>query len=128
MQRSSTPILLLAGLAAFGGILYAQAWQYLGEANVDGTNDHDRISVDQGAFRAIRLRVENGPIKFDHVVVHFNNGDSDPIAIPTVIQPGGQTRVINLPGAPRFVASVEFWYSRANPNSPKPKVRLYGVK
>ena len=46
---------------------------FLGEANVDGAVDHDRIVVTaaRGEYRAIQLRVENSAIKFDRVVVNF---------------------------------------------------------
>jgi hypothetical protein len=119
---------LVLGLAA---VCYAQRgrWEYLGEANVDGAVDHDRIMVTaaRGEYRAIRIRVENGPIDFDRVVVHFANGESAPIAIRARIRAGGQTRAIDLPGRRRIIESVEFWYSRARRWERKPKVRLFGM-
>src|SRR5437899_2864189 len=71
-------------------IAFAQKWEYLGEANVDGAIDHDRITVTaaKGEYRAIQIRVEKGAIKFDHVVVHFGNGASDPIYIRARINAG----------------------------------------
>lgn len=104
-------------------------WQYLGEANVDGQVDHDNIKVgeSQGTFRAIRLRVDVAPIRFDRVVVHYGDGAAVPITIRSTINPGGQTRVIDLPGNRRFIESVEFWYERASTNPSKPKVRLFGL-
>jgi hypothetical protein len=118
--------LLFLGLATAAS---AQKWQYLGEANVDGGIDHDRIMVTaaKGEYRAIQLRVERGPIRFDRVVVHFGNGSSDPISIAGRIPAGGKTRVIDLPGNRRVIESVEFWYERGNWASAKPKVRLWGV-
>ncbi len=112
---------------------YAQpgrGWDYLGEANVDGQMDHDSIRVtgSQGRFRAIRIRVENAPIEFDRIVVHYGNGASEPIQIRQKIRPGGQTRVIDLPGERRVIESVELWYGRANPRSARPKVRLWGLR
>jgi hypothetical protein len=117
---------LFLGLASTG---LAQKWEYLGEANVDGAVDHDRIVVTaaKGEYRAIEIRVEKGPIVFDHVVVHFGNGASDPIAIRSRIPAGGKTRVIDLPGNRRVIESVEFWYERGSWASEKPKVRLWGL-
>jgi hypothetical protein len=123
--------LVLAGVLFLGmaAVAFAQRWEYLGEANVDGVADHDRITVTaaKGEYRAIQIRVENGPIRFDHVIAHFGNGSSDPIAIRTLIPAGGKTRVIDLPGDHRIVESVEFWYERASLTSAKPKVRLWGL-
>ena len=88
----------------------------LGEARVDGGVDHDRIVVTaaRGEYRAIRLRVENAPVRFDRVVVHYGNGSSEPISVRHRIQPGDETRAIDLPGARRVIESVEFWYERAD--------------
>jgi hypothetical protein len=105
-------------------------WVYLGQSNVDGARDHDNIMVtrSRGAFRAIQIKVEKSAIEFDHVIVHFGNGSSDPIQIRSVIPAGQQTRVIDLPGQRRFIRSVEFYYARANFNGIKPKVRLFGLR
>jgi hypothetical protein len=89
-------VLLLSSSA----VSFAQRWQYLGEANVDGAADHDNIVVSgsRGAFRAIQIKVQRAPIEFDRVVVHYGDGDSEPIHIRSRIPAGGQTRVIDLPG------------------------------
>lgn len=123
---------LLLVLFSFSAVSYAQRdrWEYLGEANVDGQVDHDNIMVtkSKGAYRAIVIRVLNAPVEFDRVVVHFGNGSSDPIEIRSVIAPGGQTRVIDLPGERRIIERVEFWYARAARRvSRRPKVRLFGL-
>jgi hypothetical protein len=121
---------LLFALVTLDQRLLAQrGWDYLGEANVDGQVDHDNIKVTaaEGTFRAIRMRVENAPIRFDRVVVHYGNGDSEPIMIRSKIGAGGQTRVIDLPGDRRVIQSVEFWYERASGSPAKPKVRLFGL-
>jgi hypothetical protein len=102
----------------------------LGEANVDGGLDHDRIVVtaERGEYRAIRLRVQKAAVEFDRVVVHYGNGSSEPIPIRHVIPAGGETRLIDLPGGRRVIQSVEFWYGRGNwRNDRRPRVILVGV-
>ncbi|HUJ24321.1 MAG TPA: hypothetical protein VLX58_22450 [Bryobacteraceae bacterium] len=121
--------LLLFSLAA---ISFAQRHgrEYLGEANVDGAVDHDNIVVTaaKGTFRAIQIRVERAAIEFDRVVVHYGDGDSEPIHIRSRIPRGGETRIIDLPGGSRVIRSVEFWYARASGRPEKPKVRLFGFR
>jgi hypothetical protein len=119
-------VLLLSSSA----VAHAQRWTYLGEANVDGAADHDNIVVSgsRGAFRAIQIKVQRAPIEFDRVVVHYGDGDSEPIHIRSRIPAGGQTRVIDLPGNRRLIRSVEFWYARASRSSRRPKVRLFGLR
>jgi hypothetical protein len=109
----------------------AGKWDYLGEANVDGGADHDRIRVGagQGAFRRIQLLVQNGAIEFDRVEVHFSNGQSYPVQIAARIPAGAHTREIDLPGEKRSIESVEFWYRKGGwGNGAKPKVRLMGIR
>lgn len=121
---------LLFGASVFSKAQPSGRWEYLGEANVDGLYDRDNIVVTgaRGTFRAVQIRVEGGPIRFNSVVAHFENGDSNPIPIRAVIPAGGQTRVIDLPGKRRMIRSVEFWYARASVTSRKPKVRLFGLR
>jgi len=123
----------LALLLSFGAISQAQpgpGWEYLGDAHVDGSQDHDKIKVtaSKGEFKAIRLKVEDAAIEFDHVLVHYGNGTAVPIQIRSKINAGGQTRVIDLPGNERIIESVEIWYARGNPNNPqKPHLVLWGL-
>ncbi len=104
-------------------------WVYLGEANVDGSRDHDNIVVTaaRGEFRAIQIRVEKNAVEFDRVVVHYASGNSEPIHIRARIPAGGMTRVIDLPGDRRIVWRLEFWYSRGNWGGRRTRVRLAGL-
>jgi hypothetical protein len=115
--------LLLAGTA------FAQRgrWELLGDANVDGAADHDRIEVTKrdGAFRAIQIKVERAAIRFDRVVIHFHNGESMPVPIRALIPAGGQTRIIDLPGERRIIHNVEFFYERAGQG--RGRVILFGL-
>lgn len=129
MKRCSGPGLILFG-AAMPAVLLAQTgpWQYLGEANVDGGADHDRIKVarSQGGFRSIKFSVQRAPIDFDRVEVHFEDGSIQRVALLNRISPGAQTRQIGLPGSARAIDNVEFWYQKGFSNSQRPKIRLFG--
>ncbi len=105
-------------------------WTYLGQANVDGRADHDRISVGswRGRFQRIQIRVERAPIEFHRVVVHYANGRSEEVNIRQRIPSGGQTRAIDLRGDDRNIDSVEFFYARVGGRYGRaPRVRLYGI-
>ena len=119
-------IFLLLTTASFAQRHGARGWQYLGQAHVDGHSDHDNISVSGGRFRSIQLRVENAPIEFDHVIVHYENGGNEELRVRQVIPPGGHTRNIDLRGDRRNIRSVELWYGKAAPRSSRPRVTLYG--
>jgi hypothetical protein len=128
------PVLLtvvaLFVLCAFAPALHAQRWVYLGEAHVDGQQDHDNIQVgkDKGRFEALRIHVRVAPIRFERVVVHYGNGTEEVLHIRRVIRAGDQTRPIRLAGGDRFIESLELWYARAVPDSPRPEVKLWGMR
>jgi len=112
---------LAPGAHAAGG------WAFLGTAHVDGQHDHDNISVGAaaGRYRFLQLRVVYAPIEFDHIVVHYGNGEPQTLQVRDVIRAGQRSRAIELDGD-RIVQSLELWYSKARPNSVKPEVRLWG--
>jgi hypothetical protein len=105
-------------------------WVLLGQSRVDGRADHDRIYVGQGRgrFNRVQIRVDNAPIEFNRVIVHYANGRSEEVNIRRRIPAGGQTRAIDLRGNDRNIDSVEFFYSRGGWNTARrPRVLLYGV-
>ena len=102
-------------------------WQMLGSANVDGGRDHDVIRVNApGAFTALQLGIRGGPIEFQRIVVHFENGGQQELEVRDRIRAGGKTRVIDLKGERRRIESVEFWYGKPNWRSGRPQVNLWG--
>jgi hypothetical protein len=106
-----------------------QRWEYLGQSNVDGRADHDRIRVNRpGAFRAIQLQVQGSAIEFNRVVVHFENGADTEVTVRERIRAGGKTRAIDLPGDQRRIESVEVWYENGNWGRRKPNLRVYGLR
>jgi hypothetical protein len=104
-----------------------QVWDFLGDAQIDCSRDHDRIQVTRrdGVFHAIQLRVSGDPIFFDRVVVYFGDGTSEELTVQDRIWPGGRNRIIGLSGERRVVESVELWYYK-EPWEHHPKVILYG--
>jgi len=108
---------------------HAAGWIFLGMAHVDGQHDHDNIEVGAvaGRYHFLQLRVVNAPIEFDHIVVHYGDGEPQTLEVRDVIRAGQRSRAIPLDGE-RIVKSLELWYSKANPNSAKPEVRLWGQR
>ena len=104
-------------------------WVFLGQSQVDGRMDHDRILVPgRGRYQRVQIRVDRAPIEFHRVVVHYANGGSEELNIRQRISAGGQTRAIDLRGNERDIESVEFFYARGRWNSYRmPRVRLYGI-
>jgi hypothetical protein len=131
MRRSRFFSYLVACLLAlpFAASLLArgQAWAFLGHTQVDRRQDHSNVQITRRDcfFRTIRLRVSEA-IFFDHLVVHFVNGTSQELVISERILPEGRNYVIDLPGEPRPLESVDLWYYK-EPWGRDPRVSLYGI-
>ena len=104
-----------------------QFWDFLGNSQVDGGQDHGRIQITRRGihFRTIQLRVSGQAIFFDHLVVHFEDGTSQELIVSDRISPGGKSYVIDLLGE-RSLQSVELWYYK-EPWGRNPTVSVYGI-
>lgn len=122
-------VCLLGFFSTFCLSVRGQAWDFLGDAQIDRTRDHDRILVTRrdGIFHTIQLRVCGDPIFLDRVVVHFEDGTTEELAVGDRIWPGGRNRIMGLSGKPHMVESVEVWYYK-EPWDHNPRVILYGSR
>ncbi|MGZ4828178.1 MAG: DUF2541 family protein [Candidatus Angelobacter sp.] len=129
MKKLSLAFFALAILVCMAPSAHASDWVYLGQAHVDGQHDHDNIEVGKaaGRYRFLQVRVNNAPIEFDRIVVHYGNGQAETLQVREVIRKGGRSRAIPLAGD-RIVQSLELWYGKAHPLSRRPEVSLFGQK
>src|SRR5215813_4930484 len=129
MKKALFLLLAVALLIYVAPTAQAANWTYLGQSHVDGQHDHDNIEVGKaaGRYRFLQIRVHNAPIEFDHIVVHYGNGEPEVLHVRDVIRPGARSRAIALQGD-RFVQSFELWYGKARPNSARPEVSLFGQR
>jgi hypothetical protein len=69
-----------------------ERWEYLGEAHVDGSQDHDSIKVGRsaGTYGAIQLPISGGAINFERVIDRYGNGSQEEIAIRSRIKTAGK--------------------------------------
>lgn len=123
--RVSACLLALAGMICLPA--RGQVWDFLGDAEISKTRDHEKIEIARRnvVLQAIQLRVSGDAIFLDRLVVHFGDGTSEEMAVQGRIWPGGKNRVIGLSGERRAVESVELWYYK-EPWEHNPRVILYG--
>lgn len=89
----------------------ARGWRLLGEAQARRSVDRDEIHArSDRAYSAIRLRVFDAPVELLRVRIRFRNGESREIEVRQLIERGGATRVIGLPGERRFIDRLVFWH------------------
>jgi hypothetical protein len=115
---------------AFATSLFArgQSWDFLGDTQVDSSQDHSRIQIARRDVhsRTIQLRVSGEAIFFERLVVHFDDGTSQELTVSERISPGTRNYVIN-PLGERSLENVELWYYK-EPWGHNPRVSLYGVR
>jgi hypothetical protein len=129
MKKVVVSLLAVALLFYVAPAAQAANWIYLGQSHVDGQHDHDNIEVGKaaGRYRFLQIRVNNAPIEFDHIVVHYGDGEPQSIPVRFVIRAGQRSRAIELQGD-RYVRSFELWYGKARPNSARPELSLFGQR
>lgn len=106
----------------------AGTWVRLGERTVTDRLEGDRIMVGaaRGEFREIKLLVHRAPVDFYEVVVLYANGDRQQVSIRRTIDPGDETRAIDLQGRYRTIRAVEFLYDANTMRGRTATVRLLG--
>lgn len=107
----------VGAVAAGGGTARAQRWDStgwvkLGEREVNGRVDHDRITVGRhdGKFTKLTLYVEKSDLELLDFEVAFGNNERFHPEVRHVFREGARTRVIDLPGDVREIKWIEFRY------------------
>ena len=108
---------------------YAASWVTLGSRTVNLFYDHDSIHVGltSGLFTKIRLKVTGNAVFMRDLHVTFSSGAGADIPVRFMFLPGTSSRVIDLPGAARFIRRVDMTYSKL-PGGGTAVVTLQGYK
>lgn len=119
--------LTLIGFSPAKEINQPGKWKFIGDKNVHFGVDRDVIHVTgNDNYRQLKLRVTSAPLKILDMKVHFENGDVFDVAIRSQIRQGGESRVIDLPGASRSIRKIEFWYTTAGVLKGSARVAVWG--
>ena len=126
------PVFLLIPLLSFTMLKdrahSPSSWEKLGQRKVNFKADRDEIGVGrfEGFFDALQVKVRNGAINMQKMIVHFGNGDTKEIELRNNFTDGSESRVIALPGNTRMISKVVFWYDTKNFEGSKAIVELWG--
>ena len=105
-----------------------EAWEVLGKRHVTDKLDHDTIpvTVKEGTFTKLQVRVNGPAVQFRSMKVNFANGETQDVELKDVIKSGRASRVIDLTGAARVIKSVDFVYDAQTVGQKGSTVRLFG--
>jgi hypothetical protein len=126
---------LALALASFTSIPMEDAakagpWRFIEDKKVSFGVDHDVIVFKQlrDAFRFLKLKVTDGPLRVFDMKVHFDNGEVQDVPLRSLIPEGGESRAINLDGGLRNLEKIEFWYETAGFENGRSKIAVWGRK
>ena len=123
-------LMLVAGLAITPAIALADDWKLLGKRMVGIALDRDTIPVTllQGTFRHIKLRVKDNNVFVRSVVVTYGTGISDNIPVNAQIRAGDESHPLDLRGGDRVIKRVTIYYRPTNNSNVKATVELWGLR
>ncbi|HEY4242470.1 MAG TPA: hypothetical protein VGM88_21780 [Kofleriaceae bacterium] len=117
-----------------GRVAHAQGWDRtgwvkLGEREVNGRVDRDKIEVGayEGRFSKLTLACEHSDMELLDFEVTFGNGEHWNAGVRHYFKEGSRTRVIDLPGDNRVIKSISLKY-RNIPGGGRAMVEVWGLK
>jgi hypothetical protein len=110
------------------GITQSENWEKLGETNVkqSETNEEFIFPSNGPIFSGIKIKSKKGGINLQRCVIHFSNGEKKSIELRNDIQPGGESRVINLSGNKLAITRFVFWYGASQSGDQKAELEIWG--
>ena len=106
------------------------SWRMVGSVQANFRADHDGIVV-QGFddFRRIKFKVTGAALNMERLVVTYENGQPENIAVRSNIPEGGESRQIDLAGSgKRRIRRIDFWYKTQGVMNGKANVTVFGMK
>jgi hypothetical protein len=135
-RRAMKLLTFLTALLMIGWVGTARAdrwdskgWTKLGEREVNGRADHDRIDVGryEGKFSKLTLYVEKSDLELLDLEITFGNGQKFHPTVRHVFKEGSRTRVVDLPGDDRMIKAINLRYKNL-PGGGRAKVEVWGWK
>jgi len=90
----------------------SSGWVKLGEREVNGRYDHDKIDVGayEGKFAKLTLYVERSEMELLDFEITFGNNERFHPEVHHYFREGTRTRVIDLPGDTRVIKNINLRY------------------
>ena len=133
-------ILLMIGL--FGSIQHSMAqrisapksgtsgtWRVIAKTTAHAGVDHDVVRV-TGAdnFRKLKLKVTDSGLNMIRMIVTYDGGGVQKIALKQYIPKNGESRIIDLNGGSRSIRTIEYWYEDTGFLNGRADLTVYGRK
>lgn len=132
-MRYIKSFLLLASLTTLFSFIKpsvpSQDWHFIGDKIASFGADRDVLWINgKDAFRQIKIRVTNAPLRIIDMDVYFENGDKMNVPLKNTFRQGGESRVIDLDGGVRQIKKITFLYETIGRKKGKARVAVWGKK
>jgi len=103
-------------------------WEKIGETKVNQSVENDEFNFPPKGpvLSALKIRSKKGGINLQRCIIYFSNGDKKSIELRNDIPPGGESRVINLPGNKYSITKFTFWYGTPQSGDQKAELEIWG--
>lgn len=124
-KRAAALAALAFAMVPAAPALAQQGMGMIGQRVVDGA-DRDTITARGSAqYRELMICVENAPVAFQEVVVRYRGGASQNVRLRARIAAGRCSRIVDLTGRDRDIATVDFSYAPVPAGGGRPLIQLY---
>jgi hypothetical protein len=129
--------LLMVGMSSFAAVdakerssFQPKDWVKLGSRVVNMQADHDEImvTVADGVFTKVRLKIMKAPIHLMNMNIIFGNGTNKNVVFNKKFTAGSFTRVIDLPGNKRIIKKVKLNYKSVPVGKGRAIITLFGKR
>jgi hypothetical protein len=109
----------------------SRGWKMLGERQINGQVDSDKIEVGryEGSFRRLMLVVKDGDLEMIDFAIKFEHGAPFHPELRAFFKEGTRTRAIDLPRDKRMIKWIEFKYAKTAVDNrrmtPNPKLQVW---
>lgn len=106
-----------------------QGWKYIGDKWAAFGPDRDVLRVGgNDAYRQLKIRVTDGPVRIDDLDIYFENGEKMNVVLKHAFRAGQESRVIDLPGGVRKLDRIEFLYSTIGRAKGRARIAVWGKR
>lgn len=108
-----------------------EEWVTLGRqraAILKADTDVFKVGRDMGTFRAIRVVVHGGEVRFYSMTIRYGNGSTEDVPLTGVIRSGEVSKPFDLSGRDRFIESITFKYRSKLSLAGTGSIEIQGLK
>ncbi|HTJ53256.1 MAG TPA: hypothetical protein VL443_27565, partial [Cyclobacteriaceae bacterium] len=80
------------------------------------------------SYNSLKVKVNNGTVNVYKVTIHFANGDTQDVKLPSELTKDNDGKLIDLKGNQRLIEKVTFWYSSKMSDKDKSVVEIWARK